>query len=48
LPGELSWIRLSPPARLEISLLARRYNRSPAVDRRLDAAAAIADELGWL
>jgi hypothetical protein len=29
-------------------LLARRHNRSPAVNRLLDAAAAICAELGWI
>lgn len=48
LPSELCCRSLSPPASLEVSLLARRHNRSPAVDRMLDAAAAIADELGWI
>lgn len=48
LPGELYWLPLTPPANLEVSLLARRHNRSAAVDRMLDAAAAIADELGWI
>jgi DNA-binding transcriptional LysR family regulator len=48
LPGELRWLPLSPPPSLEVSLLARRHHRSPAVDRILDAAAAISDELGWI
>jgi DNA-binding transcriptional LysR family regulator len=48
LPGELSWRPLTPPASLEVSLLARSHNRSPAVERMLDVAAAISDELGWI
>ncbi len=48
LPEELCWLPLSPPVSFEVSLLARRHNRSPVVDRMLDAAAVIADELGWL
>jgi hypothetical protein len=38
---------LSPPASFEVSLLARRHNRSPAVTLMLDAATAIAGKLGW-
>jgi hypothetical protein len=30
-----------------VALLARRHNRSPAVDALLDSAAAISAELGW-
>jgi DNA-binding transcriptional LysR family regulator len=48
LPDELCWLPLSPPPSLEVSLLARRHHRSPAVDRMLDAAATISDELGWI
>ncbi|MGA2926223.1 MAG: LysR substrate-binding domain-containing protein [Solirubrobacteraceae bacterium] len=48
LPGELRWLPLSPPASLEVCLLARRHNRSPAVGRMLDAATGIADALGWI
>jgi DNA-binding transcriptional LysR family regulator len=47
LPGELVWLPLSPPVSFPVSLLARRHNRSPAVNRLLDAAAAICGELGW-
>ncbi len=32
----------------DVSLLARSHNRSPAVDRMLDAAIGIADALGWI
>jgi len=48
LPEQLRWLPLSPPASFEVSLLARRHNRSPAVDRMLDAATAICGELGWI
>jgi DNA-binding transcriptional LysR family regulator len=48
LPDELCWLPLSPPARLQVALLARRHNRSPAVDALLDSAAAISAELGWI
>jgi DNA-binding transcriptional LysR family regulator len=48
LPEQLCWLPLSPPASFEVSLLARRHNRSPAVDRMLDAASAICGELGWI
>jgi DNA-binding transcriptional LysR family regulator len=48
LPEELCWLELTPPARLEVSLLARRHNRSPAVTRMLDTATAICGELGWI
>lgn len=48
LPEELCWLPLAPPASLEVALLARRNNRSPALDRMLDAATGIADALGWI
>jgi len=48
LPDELRWLPLSPPVSFDVSLLARRHNRSPAVDRMLDAATGIADALGWI
>ncbi|MGZ4216059.1 MAG: LysR family transcriptional regulator [Solirubrobacteraceae bacterium] len=48
LPDELRWLPLSPPVSFEVSLVTRRHNRSPAVDRMLDAATAIADALGWI
>ena len=48
LPDELCWLPLSPSASLEVSFLARRHRRSPAVNRMLDAAATIADELDWI
>jgi DNA-binding transcriptional LysR family regulator len=48
LPDELRWLPLSPPVSFEVSLLTRSHNRSPAVDRMLDAASGIADALGWI
>ena len=48
LPYELCWIPLSPPVSFEVSMLVRSHNRSPAVDRMLDAATGIADALGWI
>ena len=48
LPEELCWLPLAPPAAFEVSLLARSHNRSPALDRMLDAATGIADALGWI
>ena len=48
LPDELCWLPLSPPTSLEVSFLARRHNRSPAVSRMLDAAAATSSALGWI
>jgi DNA-binding transcriptional LysR family regulator len=47
LPEQLCWLPLSPPASFEVSLLARRHNRSPAVNRMFDAATMISGELGW-
>ena len=48
LPQELRWVALEPPACFEVSLIARRYGRSPAVSRVLDGAAAISEDLGWI
>ena len=47
LPDELCWVPLHPEVRLEVSFLVRSHNRSPVVDRTLDAAEVIAAELGW-
>jgi DNA-binding transcriptional LysR family regulator len=47
LPDGLRWVPLSPPVALEVSLVARRYNRSPVVDRMLDTAADVSAALGW-
>jgi DNA-binding transcriptional LysR family regulator len=48
LPEQLCWLPLSPLTSFEVSLLARRHNRSPAVNRLLDAATTISGELGWI
>jgi DNA-binding transcriptional LysR family regulator len=48
IPTELRWVPLSPRAELEVALVVRRYGRSPALDRLLDTAAAVARERGWL
>jgi DNA-binding transcriptional LysR family regulator len=47
LPGELAWRPLSPPAALAVTLLGRRRDRAPAVERLLDTAEEVAAELGW-
>ena len=41
LPGELRWVPLRPPAALEVSLVARRYNRPAAVDPMLETAVEV-------
>ena len=48
LAESLRWVPLSPPVEFEVSLVARRYGRSPAVDRALEVAASLAAEQGWL
>ena len=48
LAESLRWVPLSPPVGFEVSLVARRYGRSPAVDRALEVAASLAAEQGWL
>ncbi|HEY1712499.1 MAG TPA: LysR substrate-binding domain-containing protein [Solirubrobacteraceae bacterium] len=47
LPDELRWLPLSPPTALDVSLVARRYNRPPAVDRMLETAVEVSAVLGW-
>jgi DNA-binding transcriptional LysR family regulator len=47
LPEDLRWVPLTPPAALEVSLVARRYNRPAAVDRMLETAAEVSAGLGW-
>jgi DNA-binding transcriptional LysR family regulator len=46
-PPRLTWIPLRAPAVLEVRLLARALNRAPAVNRFVNAAQTIADELEW-
>jgi len=47
LPAELAWVPLEPRVALPVKLLARRRDRPPPVERLLDVAEEIADELGW-
>lgn len=47
LPGGLAWIPLEPPAAFEVRMLARTLNRPPPVERFLDVAEIVADELAW-
>jgi len=47
-PAALTWVALSPPAALEVALVARAHGRSPALDRVLAAARDAAARLGWL
>ncbi len=47
LPGVLTWVPLSPSVRFEVRLLARRHNRSPALEQLLEAAVAAAHDFGW-
>ena len=48
LPAELTWRALSPPAALEVAIVARAQQRSPALERLLAASAEVAAQLGWL
>ena len=48
LPPELTWLPLSPPAALEVAIVARAQHRSPALERLLAATAEVAAQLGWL
>ena len=48
LSAELVWLPLSPPATVEVRLLARQLDRSPAIDRLLDTGRDVTDEFGWL
>jgi DNA-binding transcriptional LysR family regulator len=48
LPPELTWVALSPPAALDVALVARARDRSPALERLLATAADAAAALGWL
>jgi hypothetical protein len=47
-PAALTWVALSPPAALEVALVVRAHDRSPAVDGLLAAARDAAARLGWL
>jgi DNA-binding transcriptional LysR family regulator len=48
LPDDLCWLPLSPAVSFDVSWLARRRNRSPALSRLLDASERVAADLGWL
>ena len=48
LPSTLGWVPLVPEVFFEVRLLARRYDRPPALERLLRAAIDAAGELGWL
>ena len=39
---------LSPPAALEVAIVVRAHDRSPALERLLAASAEAAAQLGWL
>ena len=47
-PDDLCWLPLFPAVRFEVSMLARRRNRSPALERLLGFAEDAAADLGWL
>jgi DNA-binding transcriptional LysR family regulator len=47
-PGDpLVWRPLDPPTGLDVQLIVRAVNRSPATNRFLAAAQALARDLGW-
>jgi len=48
IPAALTWLALSPPAALEVALVVRTRDRTPALDRLLAAARGAAARLGWL
>jgi DNA-binding transcriptional LysR family regulator len=48
IPAALTWVALHPPAALDVALVARAQDRSPAVDRLLAAAHDAAVRLGWV
>jgi DNA-binding transcriptional LysR family regulator len=48
LPPTLTWVALSPPATLEVALVVRAHDRSPALERLLATARRAATRLGWL
>jgi DNA-binding transcriptional LysR family regulator len=48
IPAALTWVALSPPAVLEVALLVRAHDRSPALERLLAGARGAAARLGWL
>jgi DNA-binding transcriptional LysR family regulator len=48
IPAALTWVALSPPVALEVALVVRAHDRSPALERLLAAAGDAAARLGWL
>ena len=48
IPAALTWVALSPPAALEVALVVRAHDRTPALNRLLAAARDAAARLGWL
>jgi len=48
LPGDLRWLPLSPPAHIEVALIASAASGRPAVERTRAAAIEIAGQLGWI
>ena len=48
LPAGLLWLPLDPAATVEIHLITRGPNRSPAIERLLKVAADTARQQGWL
>jgi DNA-binding transcriptional LysR family regulator len=48
LPAGLTWVALSPPTVLEVALVVRAHDRSPALDRLIAAARDAAARLAWL
>jgi hypothetical protein len=48
LPAELTWVALDPPVALDVALVARARDRSPALERLLATAAEAAAAMGWL
>jgi DNA-binding transcriptional LysR family regulator len=45
---DLQWLPLAPAVSFDVALVTRRHDRSPVVDRMLEAAAGVAGELGWI
>ncbi len=48
LPAGLHWLPLAPSATMTVSLVVRRYNRSPIVDQILQSSPAVSEQLGWI
>jgi DNA-binding transcriptional LysR family regulator len=48
LPSVLCWVPLAPEVCFDVRLVARRYDRPPALERLLATAIEVAGEFGWL